>query len=71
MKISKKKINVSQIDIEQELIDEINKTIIEDENSKKTENNEINKDIEINIRKQRRRINLELNKEEELGLIKK
>ena len=64
-------IKISEIDIEQELIEEINKTIIEDENSKKKENNENNKDIEISIRKQRRRINLELNEEDELGFNKK
>ena len=66
-----KKLNVSQIDIEQELIDEINKTIIEDEISKNKKNKENKEDIEIHIRKQRKRINLGLNEEEELGFNKR
>ena len=65
--------NNTKIDYEQELIDEINKTIIEDNKNKEKENKEnINKNINIDINRiKKRRKNLELFKdEEELGFNK-
>ena len=72
-----KKIKNSQIDIEQELIDEINKTIIEDkkakniEKDKKGNNENKKKKIEKNIQKYRRANSFEYKEEDEFGFNKK